>query len=366
MPYICIFIFSIILLKIIGKHNIHKEPIYFILFFVSAFIPCILAGMRADTVGTDVVWYVTPLLKVAKANSNLFSFVQGQQIEPLYSTIVYMLSRVSNDCGIILFTIQALTIIPVYCVLYRNRITFPMWIGGTVYYFLLYNYSYSLMRQCLAGAFLLLMIQLCLEGKKIKGLIMGIIAILFHYAAIVFVIFVMIYFNLKIIRNNKHIQRFIIVLTAIVAINIKHIITVFTVLGVLDEKYLNRVNYYTVANGNYVKITYAVLFACLSMFALIRAGKKKINISTIIHILAVIALFFAILGELVSGYLSRLSYYFYFFYIVSIPDTMRLFKGKTNVDQGIIYVIFGIIVWWFWYYAFIMHNSFETFPYIIR
>ena len=71
MIYIVFFLISCFLIWLSEKspsRNIGK-----FLAFIAILLPCILAGMRADTIGTDVRVYVEPMNNAAKQSTSLSS-----------------------------------------------------------------------------------------------------------------------------------------------------------------------------------------------------------------------------------------------------------------------------------------------------
>ncbi len=122
---------------------------------------CLLAGFRDNSVGRDIDVYVTNNFQLFRSSSSfLSSLKQGAdlELEPLFCVLLFFTSRFSNDAWLMLFTMQLLTIMPVYlAVLKWNKekgisISFAM----SVYILVLYNNSYNIMRQSMAAAFVFL------------------------------------------------------------------------------------------------------------------------------------------------------------------------------------------------------------------
>lgn len=367
MPYIAVFIFSIILLKLSEIEDKKKNKILMYFFLsVSAIVPCILAGLRADSVGIDVTWYVTPNFERASLSTSMSSFIMNENVEILYSVVVYISSLIFNNAGGLLLILQSLVIIPVYIVIYKNREDISMWKMGFIYYFLIYNYSFSLMRQCIAGAFLLLALQLLIEGKKRRGYLSCLVAFLFHNTSIFIIILILALTEFKIMQKSRKLQTIFIVVFGALVININKIVPLLCTYGILDPKYLTRMIDRTVVGGGYFKIIYAILGATISIYILTKNKNVNLKKYNVYHVLAIIAVFFSITGSFVSEYISRISYYFYFLYIVSIPLFWRQVKGKHYFDQVILILVFILVLMYFWGIIFLKYNSFEVFPYILR
>ena len=160
-------------------------------------IPCLIAGLRADSIGTDVSWYVEPLYQLAERNVSLRDYFGSQwwqlwryqgpaDFEPGFVLLVWVATRLFGSLGGVLFCIQALTVVPVFWALtrWRSRLGSPVWLGMAVYYLLYFNSSLNLMRQWIAMAILLCAACYLVEhrGRPYFGLVL--LAMLFHKTAV--------------------------------------------------------------------------------------------------------------------------------------------------------------------------------------
>ena len=76
MIYIIIFAVSSLFLWLSEKSKSRYTRKIFA--FIAILLPCILAGMRADTIGTDVKVYVEPIYDAAKQSKNFSSYLNQQ------------------------------------------------------------------------------------------------------------------------------------------------------------------------------------------------------------------------------------------------------------------------------------------------
>ena len=172
MVYIICFLISSLFFWLSEKQK--KNTVFFA--SIAIFIPCFLAGIRADSVGTDVSVYLEPMILNAKSAQNFQSYLlsswqQGwvvrgvNDIEIGFSFLVYSIIKLFNSRHVLQFVIQALTIIPIYIGLVKRKEK-NLWIGMLVYFCFFYNISLNIMRQAIAMAFVFCAFQYLMEKKK--------------------------------------------------------------------------------------------------------------------------------------------------------------------------------------------------------
>ena len=117
--YLICFAISCLLLKIsINQNKILK----LLLITVAVLLPCLLAGVRAEIIGTDVHVYVKPLFNLASyaenfteyLNMNVDNIRQVKDYEIGFTSMIFFLSKLFGNLQVILFTIEVLVIIPIY------------------------------------------------------------------------------------------------------------------------------------------------------------------------------------------------------------------------------------------------------------
>lgn len=162
---------------------------------VGVLLPCLLAGLRANSVGIDVEVYIVPHMRAACSPNvhSLFDCFEALDMAPeyLYMLLVYFCSRFTADEGFLLFMIQFFTIVPLALAAWklRDRISVPLAMG--TYLFCFYNNTLNMMRQSIACAFILLGAVCYLDnGVKLnkKSIACFVIACLFHKTGIIGVI----------------------------------------------------------------------------------------------------------------------------------------------------------------------------------
>lgn len=169
---------------------------------VALIIPCLLAGLRADSIGTDILNYAKPLFELAQNNSTFSSFYNSEwyriwqysspaDFEMGYIVLVWVCSKVFNSFQSFLFFTQLLTVLPIYYALARYYSRDVLALGMCVYLFLFYNQSLNMMRQWIGMAFIFLAISgyFCKDIKKNNNRLLAAILIIafgmmFHTSAL--------------------------------------------------------------------------------------------------------------------------------------------------------------------------------------
>lgn len=162
---------------------------------VALLIPCLIAGLRAETIGTDVLEYVKPLFLLADDNRTLAGYYDDEwwrlwryegpgDFEPGFAVLIWVVTRLTGSLSAVLFAIQALTIVPIYLALVHERGRSPVWFGMAVYYLLFFNSTLNLMRQWIAMAILLYALRFLDDKRPTRYLVAIVAAALFHKVAL--------------------------------------------------------------------------------------------------------------------------------------------------------------------------------------
>ena len=190
-----------------------RLPIFLTCSVLALLIPCLIAGFRAQNVGTDVMVYVKPLTESAICADNLKEYFNSywyrewrnlyvQYYEIGFSMLVFVVAKLTKNLGCVLFAISAVITVPMYIALSRNRKNAPVWLGMLTFYLLFYSASLNIMRQWAAMSFLLLALQLLREKKYIWTVILTLFACLFHSSALIAFMIYGVYWLLQVGQNR--------------------------------------------------------------------------------------------------------------------------------------------------------------------
>lgn len=191
-----------------------RLPVFLTCSFFALLIPCLIAGLRAQHIGTDVLVYVKPLTESAICADNLTDYFHSywfrdwrnlyvQYYELGFSMLVYLVSKLTKSLGCVLFAISAVIVTPIYIALSRNRKKAPVWLGMLTFYLLYFGASLNIMRQWAAMALLLLALQLLQEKKYGWTVFLSLFACLFHNSAIIVFLIYAVYGMLRASANSS-------------------------------------------------------------------------------------------------------------------------------------------------------------------
>lgn len=371
LPYIVTFTLSTVLLLFAEKSQYSIVRRVFII--VGILLPTLLAGFRADTIGTDVLVYgKSSYLDAVNSTgfSNFFSTrVTSVLSDPAYYFITYLLSLVVKDYHLGFFVYSLITCGFMYFALKRCKKMYntPIWFGMLLFYLTIYNYSLNLMRQCIAIS-ILFYAWTYLANKQYKMYaLFNIIAILFHSSAIIGLVILPVYLLLRENRNKKTSTK--IIQGGIVVVGIVVLLAVSTTLidslvgfGLLRDNYLNYLTGGSFAGNNGVDYVTLLQYVITIIFGILLYRKlKNKNIECMFLIMCIGFLLLTKFGTMISTYISRIGYYFMPFQILLLCNTFKAFNKKSQIIWGTI--IIGI-TFFFWWYTFVFKGYNATVPYL--
>lgn len=190
-------VYLLILLLLVAFYFFRKNNFSFILLVFFIFI--FLSAFRAETIGIDHIGYKRAFLydlRFYTFSDQLFKWDIGWLI--LNYTIIYFY----DDWILLLLVAAILTLYPMFFV-FKRYTQDPLF--SLLIYYLLYSFilSFSLIKQSVAIAFVVLALILLNERKNLKSLICGIIACTVHYSTLFFLPIVIV--SKKIVVRNSYV-----------------------------------------------------------------------------------------------------------------------------------------------------------------
>ena len=193
VPYLILFSSVPLLLHV--AHNVITQKNARILFEVCAVaLPCLLAGLRSSSVGTDMVTYGEWGFVQAQTASwaQYYGTVKGWH--PLgYSLFTWLVGHFTR-CRLLYFgLIQALCAVPAYLSMRRVN---PQgsWAGMLVYLLIIYPFSLNGMKQSIACGLGALMFWILVNKRYISFVIAVLFACLFHPTALFLLLLIPVHF----------------------------------------------------------------------------------------------------------------------------------------------------------------------------
>jgi len=320
----------------------------------------LLAGLRADTIGTDLLYYVKRFF-IYGQNANSFSDIVAlattNNSEVGYWIWTVLIGKLIPDLHVFLFLTELLIVVLVYksIQLYEHKLSIVL--SMTLFLLLFYNMSFNYVRQFMAMTIVLYSVSYLRKNEDWKVMLLGGVAVLFHNSAVICVIFYAFYFLGKSKTLMKY-KMFLFSITVILALFFEKILAFFiTHTSFIPNKYVNYfINDTTMSGISFTSVILLVVpvFA-IYIYARINSKAKEIGSLDFILLLSMV------FNCISTGMFGRMTLYFDIFtYIIIVPCYIRTFNIKAKWVLGG-YLLVSITIYWFWYY--IIQNYSETFPY---
>lgn len=375
--YLIGFTVSLILIAATEKK---KTGVFITASAIALLIPCLIAGLRAQTIGTDVMVYVKPLTQAAIMADDLGDFFNSYWFASWrnlyvadydigFSLLVYVVAQLTNSLATVLFAIQAAMILPIYMALARTRKQFPVWLGMAVYYFLSFNCTLNMMRQWVAMGILLLAFQLLTEKKTWLTLLLTAAAFLFHSTAVIALPLYVIYWVLEqlhgkqLVHNNFRVGAPMVAVTCLSLVATAALFCLPLIIKVLSAAGLQRFNSYLVGNELHLMLNQIVLRA--PFFLLLLLNWKDMNRqSKLTPFFMCMLLFDTIAAQLLSvdDMAFRIASYFSLYSILWLPRVCV--SSRQPVVRKLSTVILVLYCAFYWYYNYVYSMRHGTYPYV--
>lgn len=380
MIYIAVFLASCIFFWLSEKCKSGFSKNFFAV--IAILIPCILAGLRADTVGTDVKVYVEPLYNAAK-KSHTFSAYMKQRwfviwrymyvkdFEIGFSLLVFFIQKIGGSFATVLFVIQMLIIGPIFFGLKKMHKPYPIFFGMFVFYCLFYNTSLNMMRQWIAMAILFMAFPYLVSEEKKKYCILVLVACLFHNSAIMGFAILAVYMystkrkdsikiaNFKLDEAMSPIKIFVYGCVALLSLNI--ITTILSYTGL--SKY---VGYIQGDTGLYLLPSQIFLRLPIILLFVIRWKRilKEDRLAPFYGSMLVLDLLASQLMS-INAYAFRIGSFFSEYNMLSYSAMVYAGnrKYRTNRYVTLLYVLVDMLCYWAYYY--VITGTHVTFPYVL-
>ena len=358
--YLIVFLISSLLFYIAAK----RERKWNISAVFAILIPSLLAGLRDSSIGTDTIVYYD-IYDIASSAESYSSFLLTLNTEYFY----YIISHVAKYMGgfeFLLFLYQGLTIIFIYNVAYKYSHNLNVFLVFTLYFFLFFNFSLNIMRQCLAMGYLLNISVLLLERKPCRFMFFAILGLIFHTSEIIVATFIYVIYWLSTTTRVKQ-QLFIpLYFLCIVLLFEKFTIVVSQMEYFSIGRMSDYASSYQADNlGTYNNTDIALAF--LNIVVLwIAFHYKLVNKAFYLPMILLIAiqLMFMLLG-VYNKWLSRMAMYLTFYSLIFLQHVGHSSKLSRNSRMAYGMVLFFIgLVYWFWINAY--RGSNETIPYKVN
>ena len=367
---------------IIKAASVVKKNQRFVLIIAALLIPCFIAGLRGESVGTDVQTYLLQMTKAAISATNFSDYMAAKwfmiwrnlyvsDYEIGFSAIVYIIAKLFKNIYAVQFVIQGLVVVPVCYSLYKNdRIENSLcWIGMLTYYFMFFNSSLNLMRQSIAMAFVFLAFTF-FQNKNYKiCCFFTIVAVLFHTSALIGILIYLVYSYINAANkvdicgsvrdeqgklSGKDMNMIVVILVGFVAVVSTGIVTkILSSIGL--SKYIGYIS------GDIMFMPNQILSRLPAILILLYARRKNRTFQNFQFYFTMIV-FDVLLAQLtsVNSFAGRIGMYFSQFEMLAFPTICYEIRNKKLVQFCLIgYMLF---YWWFYY---VLKGVNATIPYVL-
>lgn len=325
---------------------------------MAVFIPALMAGMRADTVGTDTSGYIKAIFRLCQNGADWKVVVGAYQCEIGYYWINWVVSFFSDSFQILLFILELLILVPVLIACKDNNDLVDPHISYLFFLIMFYNRSLNMCRQSIAISFCMLSV-IYIRKQDIRKFILCIIpAILMHRISIVFIAVYFIFSLLK--RRGKTIYKCILcVNTILMIVFYQTIVKKLVLAGYISSRYL----YYTNGgeqNISTIEFVTKIIFLIVTILASSYLNKKNQDNNIILFFLIMDILIYSI--GFYANYAQRISYYIGFFVVFIIPQIPKCMKKNQRILGMTLLLILALT---FSYYYYGISGCDGTVPYKI-
>lgn len=319
----------------------NKNKMMMFLLAYSSIIPlCFLSGMRAFTVGTDVLAYGLKVFQfaISKMPNDQIYFSVGTEVNIAYIWLNRIIAFFTVDPHMFLAVLTLLTVVPVLSGLLLIRDLLNPVVSWSIYLLIFFPETFNLLKQSLSCS--LLFLGYCIyirKGFKKTIIVLIIISMLIHSSSIVGVlIFITIFY----LNKTTHYFRDLIILsiiTGIVATQIQPLMNIFLVnSGLFSAHYQG---YSNLVSGELSYASYWPIFLIIIMlYELKRMPDTNLSISLLFPLI----MFILLQPIALFNYtLYRVLLYMKYFIIISYPIFI---KQESNYFKRFFFEMFPIIV----------------------
>lgn len=368
MIYIIAFSCSLLLL-LLAEIKRFRGYVAHISVAIALAIPCLLAGLRDVSIGTDVRVYVEPLFEAAKASDSILEYYSSAEfayswavtrisdMEFGFTLLGFISAKVFNSLPAFLLMIQALTIIPIYKGLRSFSKQQPVWLGMAVYYLMYFNQSLNMMRQWIAMAFLFYGFQFLTDGRYRRYFLNLAIAFLFHNSAVLGIVIFWVY---QLVANENAYNKKVKVLLLLL-IGVGSLISLDLFVGVLSLLGLRYGNY---ISGSLTLMPNQLLYRLPILLLLLWRWKYLKRADRFANFYLVMVAYDLLASQLTSifGQSGRIGIFFSEYYMLAYPAICVASSSKKNRQTMRLFTLSYLCV--YWWYMYVYMGAQETVPYV--
>lgn len=370
MPYILIFSLSSFFMYLSGVEKINNKYKWsrYTCMILSVLTISIFAGVRSDTVGTDMQLYGNNVFFDSAKYSDFLTYYKNThgwfKVEPIYMFLNFVSSRIVKSPAFFYFLLSLIINTCVYASIFKFKEKLNTTYAWISYLFIYYGYTFNLLRQSLAIGFILLAFAFLYEKKyKWTGLF-TLIAWGSHFSSIPMSILILcLYFGLKKIRNKMKALVILIVLLIILVITINPIVGFLIKSNLLSDKYAMYLTNFLGLGFSFKSLLLKVPVIGIFVYTYKHLDKDVEDYFFFLFIFIFDFIFYQL--RIINVTFSRMSLYMYIFQVLSVPylinfihsniplnfslpkirKTYRIMLNDRLITQ--LYILYLVVVWFY-------------------
>ncbi|MBR6041239.1 MAG: EpsG family protein [Paludibacteraceae bacterium] len=353
--YIFVFIISIFFVFLAEK-SINNKLLFVFFSLVSILVPSLIAGLRDETVGTDIEIYIQEVL------SNLqYGIIFDSATELTVAFVVFIGYYFSHTLFGVLFSLSFFSISVVYVAIFLLRKYVKMYYAMFIYLFLFYNESLNIMRQHVALSLSFLLLSLIIRKYYKTAIPICVLMLMSHNTAffVLFPISVFCYLvHKKGVVDKCYYLSFVVLVLLIVGIDL--FINISVSIGLITEKYLMYLSSEEERESGLPLSTLFLPVLCFVVFNFPRKNNMKRSVLSNTYLFFSYAIIVSRFASLITFWAARMGLYFNIFNVLLLPS-MILYKHRSYRFYYRI-ILTGLVVF-NWYWSIVVNNNNGTVPY---
>lgn len=343
--YIIVFALSVLAMRRACLLEEQAKSIKKLYLIISAGVLIILAALRGDGVGADVIGYQKRLFLLSFRAKSLQHFLSISTEEPLYSVITYIGAKFGHMSIVHMFNMMVI-VIPIVYVIWRNRNEIEPSTSLALYCVLCYGKGYNMARQEMAISLSILSLYFFAQRKIPRMLLFFVLAVGCHMTALVTLILPFFYWVSK-SGLRKYYQVLLAMAGILFAVFSKSILGFFgRLLSVYRMSYAHRL----AISADDVDVSYTTLvlavIGIIVLFAVRKMEWQGVFNQTFLGYVVVVMMLSVPVGATL-GFANRVFKYFEVYYIFVLPQGLRLVRQNPfNQMLGRIVFYITCLAWW--------------------
>lgn len=351
-----VYLITILLSIFIARHAETKAGVDRAIWLLIAFFPLVLiAGLRASSVGVDTDYYPLPFFSYS-LEMNLPDMMATAGCEPGFSSLIWILSRLTRSFNSVLLIVQLLMVLPIVWISHKLRVR-HLQVVVLTYACLIFPWSLNLMRQALACSTLIFAYYYAQNRNLVRYALCVLLSVSIHNTGFLGLVFypICLIARMEEGKRERMALGFIVMATAITVMVVAFPELIVKPILHLKESYARFESDLYSGSFNAALTSFPIAVSACG-FLLSRRNESSKNDSWIFS-LSLIMAFAGVLAPLsiLNQTLSRLSEMYLIFSCFAIP-------GIVQIDRraGLLLTAFSVAIF-FWVYCY--GNASGALPY---